>query len=80
MKRFTNLYQLSKTLRFELKPIGKTLENIEKHGLLEQDTHRAESYVKVKEIIDEYHKAFIEECLNTFADSSETYAEQNKNF
>ena len=80
MKRFTNLYQLSKTLRFELKPIGKTLENIEKHGLLEQDTHRAESYVKVKEIIDEYHKAFIEECLNTFADSSETYAEQNEKF
>lgn len=80
MKRFTNLYQLSKTLRFELKPIGKTLENIEKHGLLEQDTHRAESYVKVKEIIDKYHKAFIEECLNTFADSSETYAEQNKEF
>lgn len=80
MKRFTNLYQLSKTLRFELKPIGKTLENIEKHGLLEQDTHRAESYVKVKEIIDEYHKVFIEECLNTFADTSETYAEQNENF
>ena len=80
MKRFTNLYQLSKTLRFELKPIGKTLENIKKHGLLEQDTHRAESYVKVKEIIDKYHKNFIEECLNTFADSSKTYVEQNENF
>lgn len=80
MKRFTNLYQLSKTLRFELKPIGKTLENIKKHGLLEQDTHRAENYVKVKEIIDKYHKAFIEECLNTFTDSSEIYAEQNKKF
>lgn len=26
----TGLYSLSKTLRFELIPIGKTLENIEK--------------------------------------------------
>lgn len=66
MKRFTGIYPLSKTLRFELKPIGKTLENIEKNDLLEQDMHRAESYVKVKKIIDRYHKAFIEEALFNF--------------
>mgnify|MGYP006874674386 CR=1 FL=1 len=63
MQQFTGLYPLSKTLRFELKPIGKTLENIQAHGLLEQDNHRAESYVKVKEIIDRYHKALIERVL-----------------
>jgi len=33
---FTNLYSLSKTLRFELKPIGKTLEYIEKEGINRQ--------------------------------------------
>lgn len=59
----TGLYSLSKTLRFELKPIGKTLENIEKKGLIEQDEIRAEEYEKVKDIIDEYHKAFIKMCL-----------------
>lgn len=63
---FTQLYQLSKTLRFELKPIGKTLENIEKSGLLEQDQHRADSYKKVKKIIDRYHKDFIEKALNNY--------------
>lgn len=63
MKKFTNLYPLSKTLRFELRPIGKTLENIEKQGLLKTDEHRAESYIKVKKIIDEYHKAFIKRVL-----------------
>ena len=52
MKRFTRLYPLSKTLRFELKPIGKTLSFIENHGLLEQDKHRADSYKKVKKIIN----------------------------
>ena len=64
---FTNLYSLSKTLRFELKPIGKTLEHIEKNGLLTEDQHRAESYAKVKKIIDRYHKAYIEKALSGFA-------------
>jgi CRISPR-associated protein Cpf1 len=27
---FTNLYELSKTLRFELKPVGETKNNLEK--------------------------------------------------
>lgn len=64
--QFTGLYPLSKTLRFELKPVGKTLENIVKHGLLEEDKHRADSYDKVKKIIDEYHKAFIDDALSDF--------------
>ena len=65
-ENFTGLYPLSKTLRFELKPIGKTLEYIEKSELLERDSHRAEIYVKVKEIIDNYHKQFIEDSLRDF--------------
>lgn len=63
---FSGLYQLAKTLRFELIPQGKTLENINSKGLLAQDEHRAESYKKVKKIIDEYHKAFIEKSLSGF--------------
>ncbi|MDR1383821.1 MAG: type V CRISPR-associated protein Cas12a/Cpf1, partial [Planctomycetaceae bacterium] len=85
---FANQYQLQKTLRFELIPIGKTLEylnsqikkqdtsqpespndnenqtwDFDKHSIMENDKHRAESYEKVKKIIDEYHKVFIEESL-----------------
>ena len=66
MEQFTNLYSLSKTLRFELKPIGKTKENIEKNGILERDNERAVAYKAVKKVIDEYHKAFIEMMLNDF--------------
>jgi CRISPR-associated protein Cpf1 len=66
LSAFTGLYPVSKTLRFELIPQGKTLEHIEKNGLLAQDEHRAESYVKVKKIIDEYHKMFIEKALDEF--------------
>jgi len=69
MKKFdelTGLYSLSKTLRFELKPIGKTKENIEKNGILERDNERAIAYKAIKKVIDEYHKAFIESMLDDF--------------
>lgn len=61
---FTKQYPVQKTLRFELKPIGNTLQNIEKKGFIKADKQRAEDYKQVKEIIDEYHRAFIEESLN----------------
>lgn len=61
---FKNLYQLSKTLRFELIPQGKTLEHIEKNALLQQDEQRAKDYQQVKRIIDDYHKYFIDEALS----------------
>ena len=64
LEDFTNLYSLSKTLRFELRPIGKTRENIENGGLLRQDEDRAEKYVHIKKLIDEYHKAYIDKQLS----------------
>ena len=63
IEELTGLYSLSKTLRFELKPIGKTLEQIERKGLLTQDEQRSEEYEKMKKIIDDYHKRFIAMCL-----------------
>jgi CRISPR-associated protein Cpf1 len=63
MDGFTGLYSVSKTLRFELKPVGRTLEYIQRDGIIEADSHREESYKKLKEIIDRYHKDFIAEVL-----------------
>ncbi|MBQ0157906.1 MAG: type V CRISPR-associated protein Cas12a/Cpf1 [Bacteroidales bacterium] len=62
----TNLYQLQKTLRFELKPIGNTLDNIERKGIIAQDEQRDKEYKEVKKIIDCYHKQFISMCLGNF--------------
>ena len=67
LNKFTGLYQLSKTLRFELKPVGKTRENIDNNGFLVNDEHRAESYKKVKKIIDRYHKSYIDSVLSNFS-------------
>ncbi len=66
MKQFTNLYPISKTLRFDLQPIGKTKEYIEKNGILQRDEKRAEDYKVVKGFIDEYHKQFIKDRLWSF--------------
>ena len=66
LKQFTNLYPVSKTLRFELQPIGKTKENIEKNGILARDEQRAKDYMLVKGFIDEYHKQYIKDRLWSF--------------
>lgn len=62
---FIGVYPVSKTLRFELIPQGKTLEYIARDGILDSDHHRAENYQKVKELIDRYHKIFIDEALQS---------------
>lgn len=74
---FTSLYPLSKTLRFKLIPIGDTLKHIEASGILDEDRHRAESYVKVKAIIDEYHKAFIDRVLSDACLQTESMGKYN---
>lgn len=66
LKQFTGLYPVNKTLRFELKPVGKTKENIENKGVLERDSQRAVDYKVVKGFIDEYHKQFIKDRLWSF--------------
>lgn len=84
--QFTNLYSLSKTLRFELIPQGKTLENMRSNHVIEDDEIRAVSYKKAKELIDKYHKAFINECMENYEISSKDlndyykmYEDKNKN-
>lgn len=79
---FTNLFSLSKTLRFKLIPIGKTMENFKASKMLEKDQQKAEDYKKIKKLMDEYHKSFIEQVLqNVTIDISEyadLYLKKNK--
>lgn len=64
LQDFTGIYPVSKTLRFELVPQGKTLDHIEKEGFISKDEDRANKYKQVKKIIDNYHKDFIERALH----------------
>ncbi|MDG6778819.1 hypothetical protein QCB44_08885 [Thiomicrorhabdus sp. zzn3] len=73
-QEFWGLYSLQKTLRFELKPVGETasfIEDFKNEGLkqvVSDDEKRAQDYQKVKEIIDDYHRDFIEESLAYFTE------------
>ena len=63
LAQFTGKYSMSKTLRFALRPQGKTGDFIQAKNVLKQDKHRADQYRKAKRIIDLYHKDFIERAL-----------------
>jgi hypothetical protein len=61
---FTNLYEVQKTLRFELKPVGKTKDLIENNKVLEKDKLIDDNYHKIKYYLDLLHKKFIKEALS----------------
>ena len=63
LAKFTGKYSVSKTLRFALRPQGKTEDFIQTKNVLRQDEDRADQYRKAKRIIDLYHKDFIERAL-----------------
>lgn len=76
MKQFTNLYQVSKTLRFELQPIGKTAETfkqwleelsteavVDNNNLFAKDQGIKDAYSIIKPIMDKLHEQFIEMSL-----------------
>lgn len=84
--KFTNQYSLTKTLRFELKPMWLTSENIKKKGLIDKDERIAESYKEMKNTIDYLHKNFINKILSNieltnlknFADLYNASSEEKK--
>ena len=74
--KVNNLYSLSKTLRFELKPLtfnkkGELVENKEVIKLVDADEKKADAYKKVKLYLDELHREFICKVFTDFEISSE---------
>lgn len=74
-EKFTNLYELSKTLRFELKPVGETLKFLdfdkqEKKKYFPKDKEKAKNYQRIKYYIDLLHRDFIKKALTKFKDES----------
>ena len=83
-KKFTNLYELSKTLRFELKPVWKTLNNLENDWIIQKDKEVEENYNKIKVFFDSLHREFVKQSLenwylNLLEDFYNSYLELNKN-
>lgn len=76
MKQFTNLYQLSKTLKFKLEPVGNTKTTFKKwidkmncasedDNLFAKDKSIRDAYLAIKPIMDKLHEQFIEKSLTS---------------
>lgn len=61
--KFTNLYELQKTLRFELKPVGNTEEMLKGNHVFQKDKIIDDNYQKIKPFFDQLHRKFIDESL-----------------
>src|SRR3989338_6619288 len=61
--QFTGKYSLSKTLRFELKPVGKTEDFLKINKVFEKDQTIDDSYNQAKFYFDSLHQKFIDAAL-----------------
>src|SRR3990167_4732710 len=66
--QFIGKYSLSKTLRFELRPIWNTQQMLddERCPVVERDRMRYEKYKAVKLWFDQLHSEFIEDAFKNF--------------
>lgn len=62
--KFTNKYSLSKTLRFELKPVGNTTQMLQENHVIQIDEDRKKAYENTKPYFDRLHREFINESLD----------------
>jgi hypothetical protein len=61
---FTKQYALNKTLRFELKPVGRTEDFLKQNKVFEKDKTIDDSYNQAKFYFDKLHQKFINESLS----------------
>jgi CRISPR-associated protein Cpf1 len=60
---FIGKYELSKTIRFELKPVARTAELLKENKVFEKDQTIDNSYNQAKFYFDEMHREFINNAL-----------------
>ena len=79
-EKFTNLYELSKTLRFELKPVGETQQMLEDNQVFQKDEIIQKKYKQTKVYFDRLHREFVAEALKDISLSNiQEYTEVLKN-
>jgi CRISPR-associated protein Cpf1 len=80
-KDFTNLYELSKTLRFELKPKYNTQQMLQVNKVFDIDENIKKKYEATKPFFDRLHRKFVKEALTNIAlEGLDDYLEAYKKF
>ncbi|MEY5042470.1 MAG: hypothetical protein RLZZ414_2034 [Bacteroidota bacterium] len=74
LENFTGLYSLSKTLKFELKPIGKNGKPLKEQEsdqifkkIIDQDKRIKQAYLALKPVLDKIHEDIINKSLSSEA-------------
>lgn len=87
LSQFTNRYSLSKTLRFELRPIGKTLDNMREHLKWDKELQTfmldqaiVDAYQVLKPVFDSLHEEFITKSLENDEAKNISFAEYFDNY
>jgi len=62
-KNFIDLYSLTKTLCFELKPVGNTQKMLDENEVFSKDKLIKDKYIKTKLYFNRLHREFIEDAL-----------------
>lgn len=86
---YTHLYSIAKTIRIGLVPISSTFEKCKSseliheydyqkddtgiHNYILDDEQKAAKYPRMKELIDSYHKRFIDKTLKNLNDLDESF-------
>jgi hypothetical protein len=79
--KFTNQYELSKTLRFELKAIAETQRLLEENNVFKKDEIIQNKYTKTKVYFDQLHQEFVADSLQNLEFSDlEKYEEILNNY
>ncbi|MBF0779486.1 MULTISPECIES: hypothetical protein [unclassified Granulicatella] len=60
---YENIFEISKTLRFELKPYEKTLHHLERNNILTDDTLKFDKREYMQSLFDDDFKKLIDETL-----------------
>ncbi len=68
--KLVNLYPLTKTLRFELKPVGDTQRFLEEDNVFQIDKVILDKYLKTKLYFDRLHRDFVQDALKDFTFSN----------
>lgn len=76
--QFTGKYQLSKTLRFELKPLEKTRQFLKDNKVFEKDKAIDDHYHEIKYYFDTLHREFIQDALSGASFSVASYEKYKK--
>jgi hypothetical protein len=72
---FINLYELSKTLCFELRPVGETKKMLKENKVFEKDEAVHQNYQEAKKWLDKLHREFIDYSLSDLKIKSELLEE-----